>query len=136
MQQQTKKFNSKPFGEVCQEWIRYKTKSTSAHLWSNYEMFYTEFFSPLGAMAMNSMNIKKADKILLSVRQYPYEKRAEFARQNCCSLHMFIKITLGEIVDYAIRKKYMENKKELVNFFRVQRYAASGTYHKNRLLYK
>lgn len=73
MQQQTKKFNSKPFGEVCQEWIRYKTKSTSAHLWSNYEMFYTEFFSPLGAMAMNSMNIKKADKILLSVRQYPYE---------------------------------------------------------------
>ncbi|MFQ7035796.1 MAG: hypothetical protein ACLRTQ_09070 [Candidatus Borkfalkia sp.] len=136
MQQQTKKFNSKPFGEVCQEWIRYKTKSTSAHLWSNYEMFYTEFFSPLGAMAMNSMNIKKADKILLSVRQYPYEKRAEFARQNCCSLHMFIKITLGEIVDYAIRKKYMENKKELVKFFRVQRDAASGTYHKNRLLYK
>ena len=99
-------------------------------------MFYTEFFSPLGAMAMNSMNIKKADKILLSVRQYPYEKRAEFARQNCCSLHMFIKITLGEIVDYAIRKKYMENKKELVKFFRVQRDAASGTYHKNRLLYK
>ena len=136
MQQQTKKFNSKPFGEVCQEWIRYKTKSTSAHLWSNYEMFYTEFFSPLGAMAMNSMNIKKADKILLSVRQYPYEKRAEFARQNCCSLPMFIKITLGEIVDYAIRKKYMENKKELVKFFRVQRDAASGTYHKNRLLYK
>lgn len=136
MQQQTKKFDSKPFGEVCQEWIRYKTKSTSAHLWSNYEMFYTEFFSPLGAMAMNSMNIKKADKILLSVRQYPYEKRAEFARQNCCSLHMFIKITLGEIVDYAIRKKYMENKKELVKFFRVQRDVASGTYHKNRLLYK
>ena len=82
MRQQTKKFISKSFGEVCKEWIRYKTKTTSERLWANYEMFDAEFFSPFGAMAMNSMNIKKADKILLSVRQYPYEKRAEFSRQN------------------------------------------------------
>ena len=40
MQQQTKKFNSKPFGEVCKEWIVYKTKTTSEQLWANYEMFY------------------------------------------------------------------------------------------------
>jgi len=98
-------------------------------------MFDAEFFSPFGAMAMNSMNIKKADKILLSVRQYPYEKRAEFSRQNCCSLHMFVKITLGEIVDYAIRKNYMENKKELVKFFRVQKNSIRDTYG-SRLIYK
>lgn len=135
MRQQTKKFISKSFGEVCKEWIRYKTKTTSERLWANYEMFDAEFFSPFGAMAMNSMNIKKADKILLSVRQYPYEKRAEFSRQNCCSLHMFVKITLGEIVDYAIRKKYMENKKELVKFFRVQKNSIRDTYG-SRLIYK
>ena len=135
MQQQTKKFISKSFGEVCKEWIGYKTKTTSERLWANYEMFDAEFFSPFGAMAMNSMNIKKADKILLSVRQYPYEKRAEFARQNCCSLHMFVKITLGEIVDYAIRKNYMENKKELVKFFRVQKNSIRNTYG-SRLIYK
>lgn len=135
MQQQTKKFISKSFGEVCKEWIGYKTKTTSERLWANYEMFDAEFFSPFGAMAMNSMNIKKADRILLSVRQYPYEKRAEFARQNCYSLHMFVKITLGEIVDYAIRKKYMENKKELVKFFRVQKNSIRDTYG-SRLIYK
>ena len=135
MRQQTKKFISKSFGEVCKEWIRYKTKTTSERLWANYEMFDAEFFSPFGAMAMNSMNIKKADKILLSVRQYPYEKRAEFSRQNCCSLHMFVKITLGEIVDYAIRKNYMENKKELVKFFRVQKNTIRDTYG-SRLIYK
>ncbi|GEM_PF-5053325 len=135
MRQQTKKFISKSFGEVCKEWIRYKTKTTSERLWANYEMFDAEFFSPFGAMAMNSMNIKKADKILLSVRQYPYEKRAEFSRQNCCSLHMFVKITLGEIVDYAIRKNYMENKKELVKFFRVQKNSIRDTYG-SRLIYK
>ena len=135
MRQQTKKFISKSFVEVCKEWIRYKTKTTSERLWANYEMFDAEFFSPFGAMAMNSMNIKKADKILLSVRQYPYEKRAEFSRQNCCSLHMFVKITLGEIVDYAIRKNYMENKKELVKFFRVQKNSIRDTYG-SRLIYK
>ena len=135
MRQQTKKFISKSFGEVCKEWIRYKTKTTSERLWANYEMFDAEFFSPFGAMAMNSMNIKKADKILLSVRQYPYEKRAEFSRQNCCSLHMFVKITLGEIVDYAIRKNYMENKKELVKFFRVQKNSIRDTYG-SRLIYE
>ena len=135
MRQQTKKFISKSFGEVCKEWIRYRTKTTSERLWANYEMFDAEFFSPFGAMAMNSMNIKKADKILLSVRQYPYEKRAEFSRQNCCSLHMFVKITLGEIVDYAIRKNYMENKKELVKFFRVQKNSIRDTYG-SRLIYK
>ena len=62
MQQQTKKFNSKPFGEVCQEWIRYKTKSTSAHLWSNYEMFYTEFFLAVGGDGEEVDEYKKNDQ--------------------------------------------------------------------------